>query len=184
MGRPDVADWLNRVEQSFQSGSATGGGGSSGNGEQLRGARKEPRWSLKVVWLSGVLPGRKDGGGKQCMSLLLCLARPRSWNHTFPQDEGVGMAMDSEDSEGVLGKHCYFLGLPLPWSSFPVFSTLLSHPELGEAVRSTSYIGNLGGGAPSPFPHSVVLGVGVTPVRKLESSAERTTNLKNIQTNQ
>lgn len=31
------------------------------------------------------------------------------------------MAMDSKDSEGVLGKRCYFLGLLLPWSSFPVF---------------------------------------------------------------
>lgn len=145
MGRPDVADWLNRWNRAFRVAQPLGGGDSSGNGEQLRGARKEPRWSLRVVWLSGVLPGRRDGGGKQCMSLLLCLAQPRFWNHAFPQGEGAGMAMDREDSEGVLGKHCYFLGLPLPWSSFPVFSTLLSHPELGEAVRSTSYIGNLGG---------------------------------------
>lgn len=73
-----------------------------------------------MVWLSGVLPGRRDGGGEQSMSLL-CLAWPRFWNHAFPRGEGAGMAMDSKDSEGVLGKRCYFLGLLLPWSSFPVF---------------------------------------------------------------
>lgn len=98
---------------------------------------------------------------------------------------GQGWPWTARTLKGSLGSvaiswGCFCFGPPFQF----FFSIQLSHPELGEAVRSTSYIGNLGaGGAPGPFPHSIVLGVGVTPVRKLGSSAERTTNLKNTQTN-
>lgn len=59
---------------------------------------------------------------------------------------GQGWPWTGRTLRGCLGSiaiswGCLCLGPP-----FQFFSTLLSHPELGEAVRSTSYIGNLGGG--------------------------------------
>lgn len=73
---------------------------------------------------------------------------------------------------------CLCLGPP-----FQFFPLCFPTQSLVRPLEVPVILGTLGGGAPSPFPHSVVLGVGVTPVRKLESSAERTTNLKNTQTN-